>query len=216
MSICTFLKAGGVGVCVRERDRENGAIQWQPFPSGEIDEVQWPLGQGSSGPLLGLLPGPLNTTQDTSLNLLPTHTHTHTELWYWTTEGLDAEKEMVAMLALVLMAGTGRFEFQPLLRGPDADMLLHYVSLCFIWLCLVKRGGVGVGWRLGDVVQMSGRVSPAQTLAGQQPSVPHANCFIPSVRRENKTKKQQMRMHVVDVAALLGLAASNTLLGSGS
>lgn len=58
---------------------------------------------------------------------------------------------MVAALALVLMAGTGRFVFQPLLRGPDADMLLHYVSLCFIWPCLVKRGGIG-SWAggLGD------------------------------------------------------------------
>lgn len=77
---------------------------------------------------------------------------------------------MVAALALVLMAGTGRFVFQPLLRGPDADMLLHYVSLCFIWPCLVKRGGIG-SWAGGlggggTVVQISVRTSPTQTVAG--------------------------------------------------
>lgn len=29
--------------------------------------------------------------------------------------------------------------------GPTSDMLLHYVSLCLIWLCLVKRSRIGNG-----------------------------------------------------------------------
>lgn len=100
-----------------------------------------------------------------------------------------------------------------LLRGPDADMLLHYVSLCFIWPCLVKRGGVGSWVGEGeDAVQMRGRASPAQTVAGQWPSRLPANCFFLLVRCKNITKQKPL----VVVAVSLGLAACNTLPGSGS
>ncbi len=67
-----------VCVCVCE----TLAIQWQAFPSGEIDEVQWPRGQGRSSPLLGLLSGPLSTPQPHrihhSICCWHTHSHTHT------------------------------------------------------------------------------------------------------------------------------------------
>lgn len=68
----------GVCICVC-------VIQWQAFPSGEIDEVQWPGGQGRSSPLLGLLSGPLSTPQPHrihhSICCWHTHTYTHTLMY---------------------------------------------------------------------------------------------------------------------------------------
>lgn len=65
-------------------------IQWQAFPIGEIDEVQWPEGQGSSSPLLGLHSDPLSTPQSHRIHhsiccsrmhsCTHAHTHTHTGL----------------------------------------------------------------------------------------------------------------------------------------
>lgn len=57
---------------------ETVAIQWQASPSGEIDEVQWPGGQGRSSPLLGLLSGPLSTPQPHRIHHSICCWHTHT------------------------------------------------------------------------------------------------------------------------------------------
>lgn len=53
------------------------AILWHVFPSGEIDEVQWPWGQGRSSSLLGLLSGPLSTPQPHRIHHSICCWHTH-------------------------------------------------------------------------------------------------------------------------------------------
>lgn len=60
-------------------------------------------------------------------------------------------------------------------------MLLHYVSLCFIWLCLVKCRGIGSGvgeggeWgrvELGYNQRISGRAAPNSNSGRQMPGAP--------------------------------------------
>lgn len=98
-------------------------------------------------------------------------------------------------------------------------MLLHYVSLCFIWLCLVKCSGIGSGvgereWGRGELgynQRISGRATPNSNSGGQMPGAPcctpmalscaaraahfcHCVCEFLSVRWDLLCKCQQVQV----------------------